>query len=176
MSFSTTEQLSVLNLGNPSPEISCFKDLVYQIAIDIVTKRAGEEIPFLVDAEGNISLDSPLDAIDLDKAGFDNSKLSKAMKYQDKMKSFSQKVIFGNDNVKQQLQRATISFMAQDQYPFALVENANDKGVFDDNGNLVQPGWEQLILAQIVSVFELLATTEPGEPECFKALVAIITQ
>lgn len=146
MALSIAQQISLIK-GTVSPEAGSLKDFIHQIAVGVVTGMAESEIVFTVGE--TISLDGYSGGRDLDKA----------YAYQEKMKSFSQRVVSGADSTLLQMQKVVVSYMAEEG-DYDALQSASDEV------------WAGLISAQIVKTFELLAVTSSDEATEYKALAA----
>lgn len=156
MSFSTSKQLEILIKGNPSPSFS-LKDLVHQLSVNMVTARAGQEIPFII-IEGVYSLPSPLDALP-----FTSEQLALCYSYQEKMKAISQKIVSGSDSFLNQVTKVILSFIGDD-------ENI----AFEDLEGVADSVWETHLNTHLVGTLELLALTTSSEVLTYKSLIEAI--
>ena len=152
MSFSVSHQLEVLLKGVPSPELS-FNALVHQLAVQTVTARFGQEVPFIVDDEGVVSLP-------FETPNFTSGQIALAKSYQDKMKSVSLQIINGSNAFINQMAKVNLSFMGQDEnIGFTDLETADSEQ------------WETYINTHLVATLELLAITTQSEISTYKALI-----
>lgn len=161
MALTPAEQLGILN-GTPKPDAGSFMDLIHQISVNEITSKSGSKIVFTQDDQGNYSLPVNVppqlaaywDA--LPDAAKNQTALSAAVAYQDKMVSFSRRVTRGDRQVKVELQQTVLSYISETVDLADLTDDA---------------AWTTAVLKEITKTFELLAETTAAEQSYFKALI-----
>lgn len=160
MALTAADQLGIIN-GKPKPDSGSLLDLTHQISVNEITSKSGSKIVFTeVDGVYSLPVNVPAQLQAYWDALPDRAKnqtaLSNAVSYQDKMIAFSQRVIRGGKQVKLELQQTVVSFMSSTVSVSDLKDDAS---------------WTHAILDEITKTFELLAETTAEEQAYFKALI-----